>query len=234
MLNEIIIVIILLILFFMVASIHVIRKKDENKLIDSKINTIDDNEEEKIIENNILSYKQFINKIIEPTNDNFNKDFNGLNKYIKDFVFEGKKLCDYNKKFDDTDTKKFQDKFIKFRDTIWEDTSDENYKLQIENQNKFDNLYDNYKNTKIKNIYDDLTGNDSYNNRCLKMPKFDNNFCDTYYVENGFRGKFINDSLMWKYDNENINNGSEFFNGIYAIDNPNDKNMYIQDNYKML
>lgn len=120
-------------------------------------------------------------------------------------------------------TSEFHKDFFNFRDK-----TENNSSLVVDSVDKVldlmlsGNLSQNrrYPNMKIKDIYDYSTaGPNLYERDCVRLPQFDNINNDGYGFKLGT--STTNMSLTrdnWTYKNENIINGGEIENGIYADD----------------
>ena len=120
-------------------------------------------------------------------------------------------------------TKQFNNNFFKFRDY-----TNDNSSITLDSVDKMTNLILNgdlgqtrYPNTKISDIFDNLTKGpelNSYQKPFIKIPKFDNTMHDGYNYK--FVTGMLNTRDNWKYKNERVMNGGSFMNNIY----PDDKN----------
>jgi hypothetical protein len=116
--------------------------------------------------------------------------------------------------------KEFNNNFFKFRDYTYDNSS-----MTMDSVDKVANLQldgfigeaRRYPNTKIRDIFDNLTcGPNLYLKQCVRVPKFDNTMQDGYNYN--FVTGMENTRDNWKYPDESVMNGGNFMGKIHGRD----------------
>lgn len=176
---------------------------------DKKITQSDENTDFELLVGNTTWNTQFDNGIIT-TEDKQTDDF------FNEYVFFGRTRIDKSNLSDKLKVN-YRDNYFNFRDNIWTMPNHDNDGIDkinditlAENEGQM-NVN---QNKSIKDIYDSLT--------TQKFPSGEMNNINSFYDTIGTGGQ--NSSVnLYTYNDDNVSNGHEYFNGVYANNNSNDE-----------
>jgi hypothetical protein len=155
-------------------------------------------------------------------------------RYIREFVLEGKYNCVDNPEknnFTRAEIIDYQNNMLDFNDKINGSSSN-----GVDVVDKLNELYTGrntsttgYQGQTIASVYNGLTQSiidkkkKCVNPNCLLPPKIDNGTKTALYSDSAQFGKYLKHGLM--YEDDNVNNGSKFYNGIEATDSEFEPNL---------
>ncbi len=185
-----------------------------------------------------------VNKIKNNLNENFKEKYGNMDEdlithtknkyctschndtdadtYIRERLISGKKPCDSVKKYSNNELTNYRDKHFSFRNKIWQTSRD------VDMVDKINNLYlsgdedvaKEFKGKNISDLFNTLTKNDDLISQdCLISTNKDIERItkESGYLEKGHNGNMYSNA-NWKYENEKVLNGGNFFNNIQPFD----------------
>jgi hypothetical protein len=143
-----------------------------------------------------------------------------VDDYIRESLLHKAQMCKEKDVFSPEQVDNYRDKFLAFRNGVWQPSQREDAVDRINDMYLSGNtdLSRNHKDMKIRDVYDDISkGTNLYSQNCVRMPTVDNTMRDGNYTVDGARGDyFARDN--WVYNNEKVMNGGEFMSGIMPSD----------------